>query len=133
MPLERISRGFKDVSMSFKVNPLNNDLVALKNATAISRSVRNIVFTTPGEKFFQPSFGSRVSQMLFENMDEITSLSIRDEIENSIRRFEPRVDLKSVQVNPDFDGNQYDVVITYQIIGADISEQQLEFVLQPTR
>ena len=133
MPLERISRGFKDVSMSFKVNPLNNDLVALKNATAISRSVRNIVFTTPGEKFFQPSFGSRVSQILFENMDEITSLSIRDEIENSIRRFEPRVDLKSVQVNPDFDGNQYNVVITYQIIGADISEQQLEFVLQPTR
>ena len=133
MPLERISRGFKDVSMSFKVNPLNNDLVALKNATAISRSVRNIVFTTPGEKFFQPTFGSRVSQMLFENMDEITSLTIRDEIENSIRRFEPRVDLKSVQVNPDFDGNQYDVVITYQIIGADISEQQLEFVLQPTR
>ena len=133
MPLERVSRGFKDVSMSFKVNPLNNDLVALKNATAISRSVRNIVFTTPGEKFFQPTFGSRVSQMLFENMDEITSLSIRDEIENSIRRFEPRVDLKSVQVNPDFDSNQYDVVITYQIIGADISEQQLEFVLQPTR
>ena len=133
MPLERVSRGFKDVSMSFKVKPLNNDLVALKNATAISRSVRNIVFTTPGEKFFQPTFGSRVSQMLFENMDEITSLSIRDEIENSIRRFEPRVDLKSVQVNPDFDGNQYDVVITYQIIGADVSEQQLEFVLQPTR
>ena len=133
MPLERVSRGFKDVSMSFKVNPLNNDLVALKNATAISRSVRNIVFTTPGKKFFQPTFGSRVSQMLFENMDEITSLSIRDEIENSIRRFEPRVDLKSVQVNPDFDGNQYDVVITYQIIGADVSEQQLEFVLQPTR
>ena len=112
---------------------MNNDLIALKNATAISRSVRNIVFTTPGEKFFQPTFGSRVSQMLFENMDEITSLSIRDEIENSIRRFEPRVDLKSVRVNPDFDGNQYDVVITYQIIGADVSEQQLEFVLQPTR
>ena len=133
MPLERVSRGFKDVSMSFKVNPLNNDLVALKNATAISRSVRNIVFTTPGEKFFQPTFGSRVSQMLFENMDEITSLTIRDEIESSIRRFEPRVDLKSVQVNPDFDSNQYDVVITYQIIGADVSEQQLEFVLQPTR
>ena len=76
MPLERVSRGFKDVSMSFKVNPLNNDLVALKNATAISRSVRNIVFTTPGEKFFQPTFGSRVSQMLFENMDEITPTEI---------------------------------------------------------
>ena len=71
--------------------------------------------------------------MLFENMDEITSLTIRDEIENSINKFEPRVNLKSVRVFPDFDGNQYDVVITYEIIGADILEQQLEFVLQPTR
>ena len=133
MPLERVSRGFKDVSMTFKANPLNNDLIALKNATAISRSIRNIVFTTPGEKFFQPTFGSRASQMLFENMDEITSLTIRDEIENSINKFEPRVNLKSVRVFPDFDGNQYDVVITYEIIGADILEQQLEFVLQPTR
>ena len=133
MPLERVSRGFKDVSMSFKVNPLNNDLIALKNATAISRSDRNIVFTAPGEKFFQPTFGSRVSEMLFENMDEITALTIRDEIESSIRKFEPRVNLRSVIVNPDFDSNQYDVVISYQIIGADVLEQQLEFVLQPTR
>ena len=133
MPLERVSRKFKDVSMSFKINPLNNDLVALKNATAISRSVRNIIFTTPGEKFFEPTFGSRVSQMLFENMDDITAISIRDEIKNSIDIFEPRVQLTGVRVNPDFDSNQYNAVITYNIIGADIPEQQLEFVLQPTR
>ena len=133
MPLERVSRKFKDVSMSFKVNPLNNDLVALKNATAISRSVRNIIFTTPGEKFFEPTFGSRVSQMLFENMDDITAISIRDEIKNSIDIFEPRVQLTGVRVNPDFESNQYNAVITYKIIGVDIPEQQLEFVLQPTR
>jgi len=133
MPLERVSRKFKDVSMSFKINPLNNDLVALKNTTAISRSVRNIIFTTPGEKFFEPTFGSRVSQMLFENMDDITAISIRDEIKNSINIFEPRVQLTGVRVNPDFDSNQYNAVITYNIIGADIPEQQLEFVLQPTR
>ena len=133
MPLERVSRNFKDVSMSFKINPLNNDLVALKNTTAISRSVRNIIFTTPGEKFFEPTFGSRVSQMLFENMDDITAISIRDEIKNSIDIFEPRVQLTGVKVNPDFDSNQYNAVITYKIIGADIPEQQLEFVLQPTR
>ena len=133
MPLERVSRKFKDVSMSFKINPLNNDLVALKNTTAISRSVRNIIFTTPGEKFFEPTFGSRVSQMLFENMDDITAISIRDEIKNSIEIFEPRVQLTGVRVNPDFDSNQYNAVINYKIIGADIPEQQLEFVLQPTR
>ena len=133
MPLERVSRSFKDVSASFQINPLNNDLVALKNVSAISRSVRNIVFTSPGEKFFQPIFGSRVSELLFDNMDEISALSIRDEISNSIKRFEPRVNLKNVLVKPDFDSNQYDVTIQYSIIGADVPSQQLEFVLQPTR
>ena len=133
MPLERVSRRFKDVSMTFRSNPLNNDLVALKNENAIARSIRNIVFTSPGEKFFQPTFGSRVIESLFENMDEITALAIHDEIKNSIEKFEPRVSLSNVKVNPDFESNQYDVVITYTIIGADVPTQQLEFVLQPTR
>ena len=61
MPLERISQGFKDVSMSFQTNPLNSDLIALKNESAIARSLRNIVLTTPGEKFFNEQFRSRVS------------------------------------------------------------------------
>ena len=54
MPLERVSRGFKDLSMTFQSNPLNDDLIGLKNENAIARSVRNIVMTVPGEKFFQP-------------------------------------------------------------------------------
>jgi len=133
MPLERVSRSFKDVSASFQINPLNNDLIALKNTSAIARSIRNIVFTSPGEKFFQPTFGSRVSELLFDNMDEVSALSIKDEITSSIERFEPRVSLQEVLVNPDFDGNQYDIILKYNIIGADIPTQQLEFVLQPTR
>jgi len=58
VPLERVSRGFKDLSMSFQNNPLTNDLIALKNENAIARSIRNIVFTVPGEKFFNEDFGS---------------------------------------------------------------------------
>ena len=73
MPLERVSQGFKDISMSFKFNPLNGDLIALKNANAISRSIRNIVFTTPGEKFFNEDFGSDVSRSLFEYIDDLTA------------------------------------------------------------
>jgi phage baseplate assembly protein W len=98
MPLERVSQGFRDISMSFQVNPLNNDLIALKNENAIARSVRNIVFTVPGEKFFDENFGSRVSQLLFENLDETTALAIKDEIEYSIRNYEPRVNLTRVDV-----------------------------------
>jgi phage baseplate assembly protein W len=133
MPLKRISQGFKDISMSFQVNPLNLDLIALKNETAIARSVRNIVFTLPGEKFFDSNFGSRISNSLFENVDEISASIIRDEIRNSITNYEPRVELIDVQTTPDYDNASFDVLIQYRIIGADVLPQQLEFVLQPTR
>jgi phage baseplate assembly protein W len=133
MPLQRVSQGFKDISMSFQSNPLTNDLIALKNENAIARSVRNIVFTLPGEKFFNPNFGSRISRSLFENLDSSSALAIQDEIENSIRNYEPRVSLVDVQVNPDFDNNSFDVIIIYRIVGIDVPAQQLQFVLQPTR
>jgi len=133
MPLERVSQGFRDISMTFQNNPLNSDLIVLKNETAIARSIRNIVFTLPGEKFFNPNFGSRVSRSLFENVDEISASIINDEIRNSINNFDPRVSLIDVQTIPDFDNGAFDVNIIYRVVGADIPAQQLEFVLQPTR
>ena len=133
MPIERISQGFKDISMTFQSNPLNSDLIALKNETAISRSIRNIVFTLPGEKFFNEDFGSRVSISLFENIDDISASIIADEIRNSIQNYEPRVQLIDVQAIPDYDNNSFDVVVNYRIIGADVPAQQLQFALQSTR
>jgi len=133
MPLERISKGFKDLSMSFQVNPLNNDLIALKNETSIARSVRNLVLTSPGERFFNPSLGSRVSRLLFDNLDSFTAREIKSEIEYTINTFEPRVDLIDVLVDPNYDNNEFNVTITYRIVGVDVPPQQLVFVLQPTR
>ena len=133
MPLERVSQGFKDISMSFESNPLTKDLIAIKNETAIARSIRNIVFTLPGEKFFNPSFGSDISGSLFENIDDITGGIIEDQIRQSINNYEPRVNLMEVRTNPNFDNNAFDVTITYEVVGADIPPQELEFVLQPTR
>jgi len=133
MPLERVSQGFKDISMSFESNPLNEDLIVIKNETAIARSIRNIVFTLPGEKFFNPSFGSDISASLFENIDDITGGIIEDQIRQSINNYEPRVNLMEVRTNPNFDNNAFDVTVTYEVVGADIPPQELEFVLQPTR
>ena len=133
MPLERVSPGFKDVSMTFKVNPLNDDLIGLKNENAIARSVRNIVFTLPGERFFNENFGSRISASLFENIDDITASQIVDEISQSIVNFEPRVNLINVEAFPDFDNKTFDVLIIYEIIGADAPVQELQFALQSTR
>ena len=133
MPLEGVSKGFKDISASFKSHPLTKDVIALKNASAIARSVRNIVLTTPGEKFFNPNFGSKITNSLFESMDDLSALSIRDEIENSIRKYEPRVILDDIVISPNFENNSFDVLIIYRIVGIDIPQQQLEFVLESTR
>ena len=133
MPQQRVKRKYKDISMSFETNPLNDDLVSLTDTSAIARSIRNIVFTSPGEKFFNPDFGSRVSESLFENVDNVSALAIKDEIKSSIINFEPRVNLLNTVVVPNPDDNEMAVTIEYEIVGIDIPPQQLEFVLLPTR
>lgn len=133
MPVERVSKGFKDISASFQVNPLTYDLIAIKNETAIARSVRNLVLTSQGERFFNPILGSKVSRLLFENVDEITASAIKEEIKTTIRNFEPRVNLLSVDVSPDFDNGEFNVTVRYEIVGIDVLPQQLSFALQPTR
>ena len=133
MPVERVSRGFKDISMSLEVNPINADIIGVKNDTAIARSIRNLVLTTPGERFFNEDLGSGVSEVLFDVLDDISGAVIRDEIEQTIIRFEPRVKLTDVKVKPDYDNNEFNVTITYDIVGMDALPQQLNFALQPTR
>lgn len=133
MPLERTSKAFRDLSMTFQVNPLNYDLIALKNETAISRSIRNLIFTYPGERFFNENLGSKVSRSLFENLDDVSASIIKDEIESTIRNYEPRADLISVNVEPNYDSNEFNITINYRIIGIDVLPQQLSFALQPTR
>ena len=119
--------------MSFQVNPLTDDLIAIKNQTAISRSIRNLVLTTPGERFFNNGLGSQVNNLLFENVDDLTASSVKSEIENTIRNFEPRVKLLSTKVSANPDSNEFDVIITYEIVGIEAAAQQLSFALQPTR
>ena len=133
MPLERVKQGYKDLSMSFQSNPLTDDLIGLKNESAIARSIRNLVFTQKGEKFFDPDFGSEVSDSLFENIDEVTAITIQDDIEYMINTHEPRVDVINVDIIPNYDNNQMDAVIVYSIKGSDTPPQQLEFVLLPSR
>ena len=111
MPVERVNSGFKDLSMTFQANPINYDLIALKNETAIARSIRNLVLTYPGERFFNENLGSKVSRSLFENIDEMSASIVKDEIETTIQNYEPRVDLIDVIVVPNYDNNEFNVTV----------------------
>lgn len=136
MPLERVSRGFKDVSLAFSPNPVTNDLIVLNNERAIARSIRNLIFTQTGEKFFNPDLGTHTLNPnfpLFEIIDNINATEFRENLLNLIQNYEPRVSVINVLVEPDWDNNGYNVTISYRIIGADIVPQQLEFAILPTR
>jgi phage baseplate assembly protein W len=133
MALQRVSKGFRDVSMTFNKNPLTNDIISIKNETAIARSLRNIVYTIPGEIPFNPQFGTNISRTLFDNMDNISANLLESQIRDSITRFEPRVNLRNVEVQPLYDTNEFNVNIIYQIVGIDVPAQSLTFVLQSNR
>jgi phage baseplate assembly protein W len=133
MPVERVSRSFRDVSMTFQVNPLTKDFIQLKNESAIARAVRNLILTGRGERFFDPIYGSEVKKLLFENVDVETAITLREEIRLVIENYEPRVVVNDVIVTPDVDNNQFLVTIDYRIVGIDVPQQELEFALLPTR
>lgn len=119
--------------MTFRANPLNNDLIVLKNENAVARAVRNLVMTYNGESPYNTNLGSEVSRSLFDNMDSLIADRLKDDVSRTIRNYEPRVSLISVNVDPDYDNNIYNVRIAYQIIGIDVPAQQLSFALKPNR
>ena len=110
-------------------NANTKDVAVVKNDNAIKQAVRNLIMTTPGEKPFQPLVGSNISQLLFEPLDDFTEDAIRQEIINTINRFEPRVCLETVEVIGNFSRNTFDVSVEYRIVGIPIVET-IEFVLQ---
>jgi phage baseplate assembly protein W len=133
MAITRISKSFKDISLSFDPHPVTKDLPILKNQSAIIRSIRNLVETIPSERFFNPLLGSNVRSSLFEFVDFGTASVIRDQILNTISNFEPRVADVDVEVNPQPDSNSFDVTVTFNIIGQEIPTQQFSFILEATR
>ena len=133
MPLQRISRGFKDISLSFKRHPVTNDLLPLKDADAIKRAVQNLVRINLGEVFFNDLLGTRITDSLFELATDDLILPIETEIETVITNFEPRVSLTEVNVNAQPDEHSLEVEIKYAIVGLSTPPQTVTFILEPTR
>ena len=130
---QRVSRSFKDISLSFDPHPVTKDLPVLRNERAITRSVRNLVQTIPGERFFNPLLGSSVYESLFDLVDFGSSSLIEQEIITTIENFEPRVNNVQVQVDPRPDQNNFDVTIFFDVVGQELPPQEFSFILEATR
>ena len=133
MAITRISRSFKDISLSFEPHPVTKDLPVLKNERAIIRSVKNIVETIPTEKFFNSVFGSDVYRSLFDFVDFGTASIIQEQIKTALNNFERRINNVKVEVEPRPDDNDFEVTVIFDIIGQDFPTQEFSFILEATR
>ena len=133
MAVQRISRSFKDISLSFVPHPVTKDLPILKNERAITRSIRNLVETIPTERFFNSLLGSDIRSSLFEFVDYGTASIVQNQIETTIQNYEPRVDNVQVSVDPRPDDNAFEVTVIFDIIGQEFPTQQFTFLLEATR
>jgi len=133
VPLESISRGFKDISLSFLRHPVTNDIGTLINEDAIKRSVVNLIRTRVGERFFNSLLGSKVEDYLFELVDSELVDPLEEEIRTVISNFEPRVIMRDVRLSLAPDENELDITLVYDIVGLAVPTQAVNFILQPTR
>ena len=133
MAIKRVSRSFKDISLSFSPHPITKDLTVLKNENAIKKSVRNLVQTIPTERFFNSAIGSEVRDSLFDFVDFGTASVIQNQIQITLENFEPRIDDVSVEVTPKPDINEFEVTVFFTIVGQDIPTQEFTFMLEATR
>jgi len=129
----KVSRAFKDISLSFKKHPVTNDVTILRNEDAIKRSVINLTRTRINERFFNELIGTSVGDALFENMDSGLEAALEEEISTLLKNYEPRIELNNVYVVANEDSYELQVQIDYNIVGLPIPSQNIEFLLQPTR
>ena len=133
MAIQRTSRAFKDISLSFRPHPVTNDLPVLINERAIVRSVRNLVETMPSERFFNSLIGTEIRDSLFGNFSRTTVYVIEDQIRETIANFEPRVTNVGAEVIGRPDLNEMEVKVLFDIVGLEVPTQSFTFILEPTR
>lgn len=128
-----ISRAFKDISLSFSRHPVTNDVTVLKNQDAIKKSVVNLCRTKFNERFFNDLIGTSVDNSLFELIDSGIGDVLEREIEALLKNFEPRINLSDINVIANQDSNSLEIKVSYEIVGLPLPQQNIEFLLQPTR
>lgn len=123
------SKSFRDISISMTAHPATNDVATVYNDNAIKQSLKNLIMTAPGERFYNPDYGCRVSQLLFEPLDAFLANQVRLEILNTVSRFDDRIRLIEVIVTPEYDEYFLYVEIVYQVVGQPL-QQELNFILE---
>ena len=111
-----VVRDFKDLDLNFNIHPVRKDISKSIGPMAVVNSIKNLILTNYYERPFQPDIGSNVRRLLFENLDNITASTIKDEIERTIVNYEPRATVKTINVTADYDNNGFKVYLEFFIV-----------------
>lgn len=109
-------REFRDLDLNFGMHPVRKDITKAVDEYAIVNSIKHLVLTNHYERPFQPTIGSNVRRLLFENVDSITAVQLEREIEETIVNFEPRVQVTRVSVQLTEDENRYAAQVEFYIV-----------------
>lgn len=128
-----VSKVFKDISLSFRKHPVTNDVLPIKNEDAIKKAVQNLIKTRIGERFYDSDLGTTIESNLFELVGRESAVILKEEIRTILKNYEPRVRLRRVDVDAPDDMNELNIRINYDIVGQGFGNQEIEFLLSPSR
>lgn len=123
---------YSDFLINFDTNPITGTLARVTNEDSVKQSLKNLILTNRTERPYNPNLGSRINALLFDPLDAFTAQSIKEEIEETIRGFEPRAVLHDVSVYADEDNNGFTVNIIFSTINIP-QETRIELFLQRVR
>jgi phage baseplate assembly protein W len=118
--MSNIIKKYSDLDLNFTPHPTSGDIIPLKDADAVKRSLKNLLFTNKHERLFNPNIGANLNSLLFEPISVLAELNIKLLIEDLIKLYEPRITTLNVEVKTSSDENGYDVTISFII--NDISQ-----------
>lgn len=96
--INRISRTFRDIDISFDPHPFTKDLLVKKDTEAIRNAIFNLINTKPYDRPFHPEIGCQIHSLLFENFTPVTKAVAEKSVFDVLSKFEPRIDIVQVTV-----------------------------------
>lgn len=110
---------FTDFNTSFANHPIKKDLSVKSDTEAVKQSIRNLILTDRGERLMQPSVGSKIRSLLFENFSPQVAILAKQFIKETFDNYEPRAELINIDVSPDPDNNSLLIGIEFAIINIE--------------
>ena len=124
---------YSDFLNSFEQNPLTGALARVTNEDSVKQSLRNIILTNIGERFYDSNKGSKIKQSLFELYDPSTVEIIRIQLGEAIAAYEPRAIIQDIRLQEDLERNGYYVTLIFSIINIPDQTFSLDLSIQRVR